>query len=202
MEEPFPDVKSLQNTLPGLFYLRADISQTEIIEVVIRVDDFHDTILEQVADREPHITVNIHQPVIGEDNAIDEFLNNKGYILRLGVQKVLQLLFVINLVRIAGTGAEIGLNHQREAGALDEALHAFARSPGGELYGVYTAFMEEFFHLGLLLQVGDEIGLGAVNVEIRADGGILLQPVFVQRLEAVNLTVFIGEKATARRISS
>ncbi|MNE33380.1 hypothetical protein D3C80_1270470 [compost metagenome] len=108
---------------------------------------------------------------------------------------MLQLSFIINLVGIAGPGAEVGLDHQRESGAPDEIIHAFPGGSGRELDGAYPAFAEKFLHSGLLLQVLDEIIFGAVDVKISPDRGILLQPVFIQRLKPVDFTVFVGEIA-------
>ncbi|MNI34920.1 hypothetical protein D3C73_889300 [compost metagenome] len=195
MEEALFDIKSLQNVLSSQLHLRTDILKTEIVQVVVRIDNVHHAVFEQVADREPHVAVNIDQPVIGQNDTINELLNNKGDIIRLGVKKLLQLSFVMDLVGHAGPGAKVGLHHERKAGAADEIPDAVPGGAGRELHSAYTAFTKKLFHLGFLLQVVDKIRLGAVNVKIRADRSVLLQPIFIQGFEAVNFAVLMGKVA-------
>ncbi|MNY36790.1 hypothetical protein D3C86_1712990 [compost metagenome] len=102
MEETFPDVKSLQNASSGFLNLRTNVLQAEIIEVVVRIHDVHDAVLEQMADGEPDFSVSINQTIIGENHPVDKFLNNKRDISRLVIKKVLQLSFVTDLEGVAG----------------------------------------------------------------------------------------------------
>ncbi|MNW60929.1 hypothetical protein D3C74_389550 [compost metagenome] len=108
---------------------------------------------------------------------------------------MLQLILIADFVSITGPGTEVRLYYQRESGTADEFIYTVTGSSGRELNGAYTAFAEKLFHLRLLLQVSDEVVFRAINVEVGPDIRVLLQPIFVQRLEAVDFAVFMGEIA-------
>ena len=114
---------------------------------------------------------------------------------RLGGKPLVQLLRRGNLESCGGADAVVGLGDDREADLPDEGADGLFSLASLDLPGGRDAAEGiVFFHLRLLLDAGDMVGMETRrNVEVRTQAGILLEPVLVVGLDPVDLSELEGE---------
>ena len=127
-----------------------------------------------------------------------ELLHDVGHIrvlLLLVGQKFLQLLVAGKAVGIRSAHAVVRLDHHRVAHLLHKGLAARKIVHHVVAGGGDTGLLVVLLHLTLVLDAGHIRGLEAAgDVEIGAQGGIPLQPVFIVGLQPVDAAILEGEK--------
>ena len=193
VEETFAHVERFQDLAARRLDRRADFGPADIAHVPVLVDDLHDALVVASAGSEDDLAVDVDQPVIGNHQPLDELLHHEGDVLRLLAEEVVEFGGIRYLVGVRCARAAVGLDHHRIADAADEGLRAGAVGAGALRDRLDAALAEEGAHARLLLQVFHEVELGAENVEVGADAGFEVEPVFIERLEAVDAPPFVDE---------
>ena len=129
----------------------------------------------------------------------DELLHDVSYIRVLFFlvgQKCLQLLVGGKAVGIRSAHAVVRLDHHRVAHLRHKGLAACKVIHHVVAGGGDTGLLIVLLHLALVLDAGHIRGLEAAgDVEIGAQGGISLQPVFIVGLQPIDAAILEGDGA-------
>ena len=163
--------------------------------VVLLVDDVHNGHGGDVARFKHGLALGVDDGVVGVDLGVDKFLHDIGHPGAALAQEAAQILLALQLVGVRGAYAVVRLHHHRPAHLLDkghaavEVVHHTPAAGGDARLGVVV------LHLGLILDAVDVALLEAGgDVELGAQPGVPLQPVFVVALQPVDAAVLVDEK--------
>lgn len=156
------------------------------------VHRLHDSLTEEVGGEEHQVAVAVGQPVEGIDVPGDELFHDVVH-LRFAGKELDQVMVVLQPVGVHRSNPSIGLGHHRiarvpdqGAGIPDVADHPASRHRNSGL-------PKRVLHPGFAADRIDLADTHPENVEVVPDPGFGRQPVLVQRLESVDLAVFMGE---------
>ena len=110
-------------------------------------------------------------------------------------QEALQLLIAGQLMGIGGTHTVVRLDHHRIAHLVDELPAAFQVVHHVVTGGGDAGLLVILLHLALVLDAGHILGLETgLDVEVRAQGRIPLQPVLIVGFQPVDAAILEGEE--------
>ena len=195
MDKPALNPEALYCGPPGLPGVGGQVLDDVIDGVVRFVDNIHNGDGGNVARLKDGVALGVDNGVVGVDLGVDKLLHNVGHVGVSGLQKLVQLLDVRQLVGVGGPHAVVGLDHHRPAHLLDEGHAVFPVVhhviPGGGDAGSLVKLL----HPGLVLDPGHVLLLEAAgNAEVGAQTGVPLQPVLVVALQPVDPAVLVDEE--------
>ena len=163
-------------------------------QVLFLVDDVHDGRGPGGHGLKQRLAARVGDGVVGEDVALHEFLHHIGDGGQVG-EEAGQVAVVLELVGGVGAHAVVGLDDDGIAHLPDEGLGGV---PSGDVVaagGGHACAGVVGLHAGLALEGGHLVAVCAGgDVEVSAQAGVLLQPVFVVGLQPVDLAVLEGEE--------
>ena len=163
--------------------------------VVAVVDDVHDGDAGDVARFEQRLAPGVDDGVIGIDLAVDKLLHDIGEAAVARGQEGVELLLVFQLIGSHGADAVVRLDDDRPAHLLDKGAAARRVADHMEARGGDPGAAVIFLHAGFVLDARHVFHTEAAgDVEIAAKMGVLLEPVFVVRLEKIDPPVFEDEE--------
>ena len=110
-------------------------------------------------------------------------------------QKLLQLGIAGKAMGVRGSHAVVGLDHHRVAHLIHELFAALEIVHHVVAGGGDAGLLVILLHLALVLDAGHILGLEAgLDVEVRAQGRIPLQPVLVVGFQPVDAAILEGEE--------
>ena len=198
MDEPALHTKALDGGTTGGTGILGQILDDIVDGVVVVVDDVHDGHRADIARLKDGVAAAVNDGIVAVDLGADEFLHDVGEVGVVGAlveQEALQLLIAGQLMGIGGTHAVIRLDHHRIAHLVDElpaALQVVHHVVAG---GGDAGLLVILLHLAFVLDAGHILGLEAgPDVEVRAQGRIPLQPIFIVGLQPVDAAILEGEE--------
>jgi len=194
VEEAFFQFEGFHSGETEFFEVLGDFALVVVKHVQLVVDGFHDAFVEDEGVHEDDVAVSVHEAVEGVDLPFYELFHDV-ICVRLGFEEPVQVGVVLDFVGVGGADAVVGLGADGIAGLLDEGFSFFRGcndSPPGDRD---AGAPEDFLHFGLEFDIGHILGFEAEDIEVRAELGVLLKPVFVVGLDPVDFTILIGKKA-------
>ena len=163
--------------------------------VQVAVHDVHDGRGEHGVVLEDRLQLRVVDGVVAHEQARDEFLDHEVAEVRMVLEPGFQLGVALQFESAGGAHAAVGLGDDRVAGLPDEGADGVLAFGALDLPGRRDAAERiVFLHLGLVADGGDTVAVDAArDVEVGPQAGVLFQPVFVVRLDPVDLAVLVGE---------
>ena len=162
-------------------------------EVAFLTDDVQHRGGEHVGGVEQRHAMAVGHTVKADDGAVDVLLHNVPDVMRLGIE-FFQLGEIAQLVGCLGTAAVVRLNDDRIADLLDKGACLGQCADNMVARHRYTRGDVAFLHFALVLDALDEVILRtSIDVEIRAQLGVHLQPILVVGLDPVDLAIVEGK---------
>ena len=166
--------------------------------VVVVVDDIHDGHGADVAGLKDGVAVGIDDGIVAVHLGPDELLHDVLHIRVMGRllhEELFQVLVAGQLVGIGCAHAVIRLYHHRVAHLVDELPAALVIVHHVVACGGDAGLLVILLHLALVLDAGHILGLEArLDVEVRAQGRIPLQPVLVVGFQPIDAAILEGEE--------
>ena len=162
----------------------------------IGVDDLHYGRGENAVVLEYRLAFSVVDRVVTHQETRYELLDDESaVVVGVGQEPVGELRPVVDLEGPGSAHSAVGFGDDGESGLLDECLHLRLALRALDLAGGRDAAKSiVLLHLGLVADGGHAVALDAgSDVEVGAQTGVLLQPVFVVGLDPVYLAVFVGE---------
>ena len=166
-----------------------------IAGVQVAMDDLHDGRGEDGVVLEHRFAIGIENGIVAYQKAGDELLYHKAAGVGMGREPGFQLCVALDLEGAAGAHAVVRFGDDRIAGLFGEGFHLGQAFRALDLAGRGNAAQGVvLLHLALVLDGGDVVVLDARgNIEVRAQAGVLLQPVLVVGLNPVYLAPLVGQ---------
>ena len=194
VEEPLAHLEALDEPAPGLLDVGRDLPERIVVDVRIGQDRFHDALVVGVRGAEDYLAVAPGQPVEGDDVPGDELLGDE-FPFRLFTEKRIHFRVVVQLIGERGAHPVVRLYDDGEVYFLREGLGLRRAADDGAPGVRYAGGGEHQLHAGFPADICYGVVLDAVYAELGAQGGFGLQPVFVQRIQPVDMAEFFGEEA-------
>ena len=160
------------------------------------MDNLHDGCGEDGVVLEDGFSLGVINGVVAHQQAGDEFLQYKVLVVvGMFLEPRFQFIVALELEGAGGAHSAVGLGNHGVTGLVHEGLHLEQSLGALDLAG-RGDFADGIvlLHLALVADGRHHIALDAgVHVEVRAQAGILLQPVLVVGLNPVNLAPLVGK---------
>ena len=140
------------------------------------------------------LTAGIQDRIVGTDDSFDKLLHHIGS-LRQIVEEDLEVAVIFQLPCVGRAHADVGLDDHGIADAVNKRASGLLGGDNALPCGGDLRLQVELLHQGLFLDEADPVGLNACcHIEIRAQTGVLLQPVFIHGFDPVDPSIFKGKE--------
>jgi len=198
VDESALHAKALDGGTTGGASILGQVLDDIVDGVIVVIDDVHDGHRADVARLKDGVAAAVNDGIVAVDLGADELLHDIGKVGVIGAlveQEALQLLIAGQLMGIGGTHTVVRLDHHRIAHLVDELLAALQVVHHVVTCGGDAGLLVILLHLALVLDAGHILGLEAgLDVEVRAQGRIPLQPVLIVRFQPVDAAILEGEE--------
>lgn len=194
------DVEEALFEFVGLDDLAADVeeflgwlSQGVVVDGAAVAHDLHDAAVDPCAVFEEYAAVAIDEAVVAHEGALEELLCDEGAgpVLLEGVE----LFVAVDALGADGADAEVWLDDDGVARGLGEGVELLEVGGPCSCGAGDARLLEDLSHAGFAAAALEVFGFEAFDVEVPAELGFDAQPVFVERVDAIDFAVAVGEES-------